>query len=712
MCRYAAIVLFACFITVTVHAQKLDSLKAVLLEYKLADTSRVELLIDMTRVYRDSNPDSMLAVSMRALELARRTSYRKGEAEALFQAGVAYSTQNKYDSGLAYYNRSLAVIQANGLQKLECQLLLDIIMVYSRINKIDDGLATAKRCIALSHKMGYWELEATAHLRSGDLYRDKTKYTEALDEYLSALKIYEAHRAVKGQGEAHRDMADIYSLVGNYPKALESIEKSNAMYTAGDDLQEVIVNYTSTGAVYGQMKDYDRSLAAYRKAASLADSIKNPFWRGLAFLNMGECFNGMEQVDSAEHCYRVALGEIQKSGDAMAAAYCNRGMGQVALKKGRTTEAIRYLSQAYDVMLQAKVTRELFEISKLLSQAYEQNKDYASALKYMHIHLEYRDTIFNEDNLKRIQDLQRDYELNRKEAEIKLLSKDKLIEQGNIARQRAVMWGLVSGVALLVVIIVLLVISRRAERQNKQKIIQQRDELAAQAVRLDELNNFKDKTFSVLSHDLRGPIASVSSAIGLLDNDLAKEELEMIKPEINRQLGAVSMLLENLLNWSRGHMQGGRAVNRQPTDLKQLVANNIAMAAPVAAGKQIKIENRIDTDVYALADKGQIDIVIRNLLNNAVKFTDKGGLVYVDARKTGNEVSLSVTDTGVGMTSEQIAKLFKPAEDKSTYGTSGEKGTGLGLLLCYEFITANEGRIEVTSEKGKGSTFTVTLPGL
>lgn len=709
VCSYAAMLILILAVSYTCRAQRLDSLKAVLLEYKLPDSTRVEVLIDITRVYKDAAPDSMLPAAFKALEISRKCGYHKGEAEALFQAGAAYSTLNKYDSGQAYYTRSMAVVRQYGFTRLECKLLLEMIMICGRLNKLDEGLATANKCIALSHKLGYWEQEATAHLRAGDLYRDKTLYTEGLNEYLSALTIYENHKYVKGQGEAHRDMADIYSLLGNYPKALESIGKSNAMFKAGDDIQEVIVNYTSTGAVYGQMKEFTKSLDAYRSAYKLADSIKNPFWKGLALLNMGECFNGMELADSAGRCYAAALTEIQVSGDPMAAAYCNRGMGQVAMKKGRATEAIGYLLKAYDVMLGAKVTRELFEISKLLSQAYEQNRDYANALKYMHVHLEYRDSIFNEDNLKRVQQLQKDYELNKKEAEIKLLNKDNLIRKSYAEKQRAITWGLASGLVLLAAVIVLLIASRRAERRNRQQITEQRDALSVQAEELNELNQFKDKTFSVLSHDLRGPIASVTSAIAMLDSDLEQEELDMIKPEINRQLGAVNMLLDNLLHWSAGNMRGVKAINRELIDLKQIVDSNLLLVGATAATKHIALQNNIDERVWAFADAGQVDVVIRNLLNNALKFTGNGGAVKLEAAEERDEVVISVADTGVGMDKQQVAKLFT-ASGGSTYGTAGEKGTGLGLMLCYEFIKANGGSITVESEIGKGTTFSVILP--
>ena len=239
----------------------------------------------------------------------------------------------------------------------------------------------------------------------------------------------------------------------------------------------------------------------------------------------------------------------------------------------------------------------------------------------------------------------------------------------------------------------------------------QRDEIQHQAMRLEELNAFKDKTFSVLSHDMRGPLNAFISTMELLEEDaISKEEFNALKPELNNELNSLSMLLDNLLKWSKSHMKGNAGIDRAELDLRAIAQENIALAGNISRKKERAIHNHIPRDIRAFADKGQVNIVIRNLINNALKFTGANGSVILSATEDKEHVYISIADTGVGMTEEQQKKLFIVAPEKSTYGTGGEKGIGLGLLLCYEFIKANNGDITVTSEPGKGSTFVVTLP--
>lgn len=693
------------------HAQKADSLRNLLAEYNHDDTTRVNLLIELSRIYKDTAPDSMMALAVRARALAEKKQFFKGIGEGWFQAGVAYTMTGKLDSSLVAYNKALDIFRTHNMPRLECKVLDDIGVSYYRQGKLDESRSFMEKSLAIATKYRMTEETGRALLRIGDIYRDKALYSDALAQYLKALGVYEKNNMKSGIAESYRDMADIYSLLGNNERALECIQKSSALYKEGDDLQAILVNYTSTGAVYGQMKDFNKALAAYKSALQLADTMHNAFWQGICLLNIGECFVHMNITDSAMIYYQAALKDAQMSKDATAEAYCHRGLGMLFLEKHNAPQAIHHLLIAYAHASEIGEKREIFEISDQLSHAYELNKDYVNALKYTRIYQLYRDTLFNEDNLKRIEQLQKDYELNKKEAQIQLLNKDKLIKQGNYEKQRAIVWGLVSGVACLAVIITLLVISRRAEKRNKQQLIAQRDAIQVQAGQLEELNNFKDKTFSVLSHDLKGPLASFTSAMAMLDEeDITKEELAEIKPEINRQLGSLNMLLDNLLSWSRSHIQGEKALNWQMIDLGLLAGETVSIATIRAEDKQINIHNTIAPGTTAYADRGQIDVVIRNLVNNAIKFTRPGGVITLAAIDKGGKISVSVADNGVGMTEEQLGKIFKVAKDKSTYGTGGEKGVGLGLLMCYEFVTANNGTIAAVSELGKGSTFTFTLP--
>jgi|GEM_PF-2316503 len=229
---------------------------------------------------------------------------------------------------------------------------------------------------------------------------------------------------------------------------------------------------------------------------------------------------------------------------------------------------------------------------------------------------------------------------------------------------------------------------------------------------LTELNLNKDKFFSIISHDLRGPTANiVRLSEFLLEPNLSEADQKMMTLHLHKAAQNLQKLLENLLSWAKFQM-GRLDFMPAPVDLYNLTNESIAQVATMAADKAILIKNQVSPRTYAFADDQMIMMVLRNLLVNAIKFTNQSGSVKVTASETPEEVAISVSDTGIGMSSETTTKLFQLGNHFTTLGTSNEKGSGLGLILCMELLEKNDGTIKVSSEPGKGSIFTFTLPKL
>ena len=239
-----------------------------------------------------------------------------------------------------------------------------------------------------------------------------------------------------------------------------------------------------------------------------------------------------------------------------------------------------------------------------------------------------------------------------------------------------------------------------------------RDELQETTNHLTDLNALKDKMFSVIGHDLRSPLGSVQMTLELLSQDIIqpgdedyKETIDLLKKTTDE----VYSLLENLLGWAKS--QSGN-LTVEPESLKLLdVVNSIFLLHRGNLNlKQIEFENKVDTDITALADLNTIKVVLRNIVSNAIKFTPEKGKITIDACQKDNHVEVSVTDSGVGIPEENIPKLFDSKKHLTTYGTNRESGSGLGLVLCKNFIEKNNGEVWVESEVGNGTTFYFSLP--
>ena len=229
---------------------------------------------------------------------------------------------------------------------------------------------------------------------------------------------------------------------------------------------------------------------------------------------------------------------------------------------------------------------------------------------------------------------------------------------------------------------------------------------------LKSANAAKDKFFSIIAHDLKNPFNAIIGLATILLEDydsFSREEQKEFLLNIKSSAENTFRLLQNLLDWSQ--TQTGKIVF-DPTEffLNTIINEIYDLVKASADNKNIQMKMEIPISIQVFADKNMINTVIRNLLLNAVKFTKKGGLVKIMAQKIEDKVEISVADNGVGINPEKLGKLFSIDSNIASSGTAGEEGTGLGLILCKEFIEKNKGTIRVESQECIGSAFTITLP--
>lgn len=257
--------------------------------------------------------------------------------------------------------------------------------------------------------------------------------------------------------------------------------------------------------------------------------------------------------------------------------------------------------------------------------------------------------------------------------------------------------------------------ARGLNRRNYQlaKMVQERtrdiqfqnEEIIIQKEELKQLNTVKDKLLSVISHDLRGPIAAVSGLLGLLKSGhLNYRELITQSNRLNNEVHNLTYLLDNLLKWSKTQMQGIK-LSSETVRLYDLVEENLQTVRPFSEQKRISVFNWISKDYYAYTDVNFLSLVLRNLVMNALKFTHEKGEISITGEMHGEQILISVNDNGVGMSAEELEKLFNEESHYSKMGTANEAGTGIGLLLCKEFLQMDGGKIWAESKEGEGSSF-------
>ncbi len=255
--------------------------------------------------------------------------------------------------------------------------------------------------------------------------------------------------------------------------------------------------------------------------------------------------------------------------------------------------------------------------------------------------------------------------------------------------------------------------SKAKIEQLANEIMDLNYELIVSAEQLKNINQSKDKLFSIIAHDLKSPFTGFMGLTELISkdiDDLTKEEIVIMADALNASAKNIYELLINLLEWSR--LQGGLSeINIEPLNLKRNVEVNLNLASHQASRKGIKLINEIDEKIYVLADKNMLQTLLRNLISNAIKFTNTDGYVKLYIKEVFSDaVTFCVEDNGIGMDENAIKSLFRIDKHYTTLGTQNEKGTGLGLILCKELLDKSNGRISVESQVGVGTKFFVTLP--
>ena len=321
--------------------------------------------------------------------------------------------------------------------------------------------------------------------------------------------------------------------------------------------------------------------------------------------------------------------------------------------------------------------------------------NYKSALaniqKYYHI----KDSLSKEEKTTEKARLKVWHEFDQKELEKTLL------QQENLKHRKMTQILTISVVMILALLALSVIFYRRITEKNREITNNNRE--------MKELHTAKDKLFSVVAHDLRSPVATLTSVLKLTHSqELDAETQVQLFKDVSQRVDNVHGLLDNLLRWSKSQMQGitpapayfnVQEESRMVTDILQ----------DVAVAKGITLENRTGKqEVYA--DRDMFAVVVRNLITNAIKYTSAGGKVIIDSELQEHMLVVSVNDTGTGMPQEVQNKLFKLSETRSQYGTGNESGTGLGLVLCADFVKVNGGRIWFTSKLGEGSTFFFSVP--
>lgn len=690
--------------------QEIDSLLNVIKTQK-DDTVKAFLLSEVAYVYHLVYPDSTRIMAAKAYELSAKLKFERGKAHAMKHLAIGSYIGGSFTDAVEYNKKALAIYERLGDKKGKGAVLNNIAIILQDQGKYEPALTYYRQSVAIREEIRDSIGFSGGYNNMGNTYSDMGNYSESLHYLFKALQIREKIGDIQGATQSYGNIARIYLLLGKLDETLRFANKSYKMAQDMNNPDGVAHGAVIIGGVYHEKKQYQQALNYFNIASKYYEQVQNFSGYVVAQVNAAEELTSMKKYREAEEIYSKALALTTEGGDMEGIAICHIGIGLIEMKTGKTSQSIASLNEGLRISMNIGNKLRISEASKHLAEAYKINSDFKNANKALETYIIYKDSLFIEQSAKKAEEIQYNFLLDKKQKEIALLEKDNKLRENETEKQRLISWGLLIALAFVLIGLYLLFRSQQKEKQAKQLIIEQKGEIEKQAQKLEELNQLKDKTFSVLSHDLRSPVSSLIGVMSLLDQKmLSKEEFSSLQSSFGNQLRSLGYVLDNLLYWSKSHMSGKGVSNKVKLDLPELAKQNLNLLHEPAAQKNISIDISPVMYLPAFADKDDIDIVLRNLISNAIKFTNNGGEIKLSTMQVNGFVYISVADNGVGIDEETLTQLLSNNPKKASFGTKGEKGTGIGLLICKELIEKNGGALSVKSEKGKGSTFTFTLP--
>lgn len=549
---------------------------------------------------------------------------------------------------------------------------------------------------ATRHKSLFYQHHA--YFNEGQAYRLMGDFDVAIYALFKALNFAEKAGYQRGVAASNTALADVHSLVGNHNDAVLYYKKALAQLQ-GRNSQLQALTLLNLGDEYYMSKMYDSALVCFERSKAIYEELGDDL-SGLAYNlgNIGLVKAEQGELEEAERNVREAIAQLKHLEDHYGIAIFLTYMSDIYQRKGLLNGARSFADSSMRISKRYGLKTEIRDNSLRLADIYAMSSDYETAYKFHQQYVELKDSIANDELYNRMENMESAFELARKQGEVDLLK----------ARQKNQQIIITTAIIVTIILTLLAIVIFRYYRA-KAKINRVLEE---QKRSLESLNETKDKFFSIISHDLRGPINSfhgISHMIKYFVESKDTDQLLEVADDIDRSVDRLSTLLDNLLNWAM-QQQGQFPYVPEKLYFNEVTNELLNIFANMAKGKQVELVEDLEGDLVLWADRNTTQTIFRNLISNALKFTPRGGQVKISGYCEEEVAVIRVSDTGVGMPAAKLNKLFEVHGEKSTFGTAGEKGLGLGLMLVQEFVEMNDGHIEVRSAPKEGTEFTVKLP--
>lgn len=634
--------------------------------------ARLDSVIHLVYLCRYQKPEIGIKIGEETLNSIKDNSkYLNFKAYLLNGLGEIYNRLDKFDKAHEYYFNALSIF-----------------------NKIKDKNGKA----LVLYNIGYNEINFGHFKEAGNYFLESLSLSKECNN-----KIIESY--------AYNGLAILNYIVGNYNVALEHAKNALNIATKINYSSSIALAHGHLGLIYLDLKDFDNSLFYLNKSLNYYLNINDKFAICETYDALGVYYvitnDNIKAVKFLKESIKISteLGLL----NTLASSYTNLGVAFENLNQ--LDLSLFYLNKALQIISEVKDYRLKYYIHRRLSFTYEKKGDYKSALKNYRFYKAYSDSVY--DNVKNLIITGIEKEAA---AEKKMLNAKKLEAESKLAKQTQLI--LIITLIFTLFLLFTIIYFFRQKRKSNILLTQINDRLEIKSNKLEALNKElkdtneeKDKFINILAHDLRSPFFGILGATSLIHKDYdyyTNEERKSLLASVNGSLQSLFTLLENLLAF--GRFSKGK-INFNPIKLNicEIINNILDILKFNIQEKNIIVSSKNCDKVSVFADKDMLEILLRNTISNAIKFVKEGGKIEILAEDLDDFVKISIQDNGVGISKENL-EMINLNNEFTTRGSKNEKGSGLGLTICKEFIKINNGKFGIESQENYGTTVWVTVP--
>ncbi len=720
----------------------------------------LEHLIQRTEQYIGLSPDSAEILAEKALHQAFILKKQNYVLRSYNVLGNIKTLKGQLSDAMDNYQKAAQLAEKLQNEKEKCKALLNIGQIHYSKGNFDKALSFFSGADSIAMKERFETLESYALYYIGKFHHTKGNFSQARFFYDKSITISRKNKDLRQLANILPSLGKQYIAEGELNKALITYQEC---YNISLQLKDQLLNAdicNHLGGLYLELKEYEKAMLYHRKALRYRINMNYPGELAKSYNNIGRIYLGLRELDSAKYYFTESLVLCKKTdykkgyvktlinlGDvyrllnnpakaenylteafktSVALGYDN-GIAESGLELGelysdvsRTDSAIRFYQLALDKLTKTNYNEDLLRVYTGLYKIFEKKKDHEKALLYHIALLETEKKVLDVENKRQLAILNITFDTERKEKDFKVLLKDNELKASLLKSKNTFIWLIIA--ALCSMILLCLYLNNRfysKKKANKKleklnsAISDKNKELASLNKELETVNKEKDKLFSIISHELRNPLywlQNLAEVLSVRHQSMSPEKIQKTLSSMDESAKNVYHLMDNLLYWSRTQLNRVHPKKSQH-NLSTLVSDTVRMYESFLQQKEIICYLRFPKDIFIQADADLFSCVIRNLLSNAIKYTPAGGEIVFDCKLMPSEVLVTISDTGKGMNSEELSSVFTfNNSSMSMPGLMQEKGSGLGLRLCKDFVEMNGGKIWADSALEVGTRFFFTVP--